>query len=580
MAQASPGSQAGGTQGAYQPMVVLFERDESLAGMLLGQLRALGYECRSARIPVEVFDLIARYPVGLVLVNLAQAAAGRRDFWVALENKQRERGVRCLTYRFLVPGAKRETENLAHPQIDVEMAGPQQILALVQKVQEVLPAPARPASAPDLRPAQSPAIPAAPAAPPAFGSSPDASARPAIAGVLNLSNGGQAGKQAEFAPLPGAANGRSYPSWLPDIPGVSSPPQSAQGQAAPLTSPGYPNNGASSPSHALENGMLGNNGHTYLDGAAPTPLLPTMPMGDLANLTAAINALVAAGAPGYQNAAAMAQALDQASASDHGEAARRRESGGMGQEVWTMQAQGMAGSNGYNGQTSQGAGMAPAPSGQGRANPAPQANGAARYGNEPLFATYPAPEGARSPQEPGRSQDARSHTLGGRQDEYEPYLREPAAQMRGGMEDASGAAWRPSGGVAPAGYSAQQNQMLAPVAVPGQVERSLGNVLVEGQLLSQQRLEIALGIQRLLRGADIDYRLGELLVMFKFLTPDQLLAALLVSRGMVTPAQVAAMGRIKQELHNIGMEYDLENLLILFRLLSSEQLREVRSEIP
>jgi hypothetical protein len=129
----------------------------------------------------------------------------------------------------------------------------------------------------------------------------------------------------------------------------------------------------------------------------------------------------------------------------------------------------------------------------------------------------------------------------------------------------------------PASY---QNQTLAPVVAPGQIERSLGNVLVEGQLVSPQRLEVAQGIQRLLRGVDIDYRLGEVLLLFKFLTHDQLLAAVLVSRGLVTPAQVASIGRIKQELHAIGMEYDLENLLILFRLLTSEQLREIRSEFP
>ncbi len=128
--------------------------------------------------------------------------------------------------------------------------------------------------------------------------------------------------------------------------------------------------------------------------------------------------------------------------------------------------------------------------------------------------------------------------------------------------------------------AASQNQMLAPIVAPGQIERSLGNVLVEGQLVSQQRLEVALGIQRLLRGVDIDYRLGEVLLAFKFLTRDQLLAALLVSRGLVSPGQVASIGRIKQELHAIGMEYDLENLLILFRMLSSEQLREIRNELP
>jgi hypothetical protein len=143
---------------------------------------------------------------------------------------------------------------------------------------------------------------------------------------------------------------------------------------------------------------------------------------------------------------------------------------------------------------------------------------------------------------------------------------------------------RSSGGMESAlagnGADAYQRQMLSPIIAPGRVERSLSNVLIEGQLVSQQRLEVTLGIQRLLRGVDIDYRLGELLLMFKFLTSDQLLAALLVSRGLVTPVQVASMGRIKQELHAIGMEYDLENLLILFRLLSSEQLREIRSEFP
>ncbi len=65
--------------------------------------------------------------------------------------------------------------------------------------------------------------------------------------------------------------------------------------------------------------------------------------------------------------------------------------------------------------------------------------------------------------------------------------------------------------------------------------------------------------------------------MFKLLTPDQLLAATLVSEGLITTAQVSALGRIRQELHSIGLEYDLENLLILFRILSPEQLREVRA---
>ena len=95
--------------------------------------------------------------------------------------------------------------------------------------------------------------------------------------------------------------------------------------------------------------------------------------------------------------------------------------------------------------------------------------------------------------------------------------------------------------------------------------------------MPQNRLEVAHNIQRMLRGVDMDYQLGEILLMFKLLTPDQLLAASLVSYGLITTTQISALGRIRQELHAIGLEYDLENLLILFRILTSEQLREVRS---
>jgi len=128
-------------------------------------------------------------------------------------------------------------------------------------------------------------------------------------------------------------------------------------------------------------------------------------------------------------------------------------------------------------------------------------------------------------------------------------------------------------------------QSLPPMSSPppqpqvhaGRATRSLGSVLLEGHLVPQNRLEVAQNIQRMLRGVDMNYQLGEILLMFKLLTPDQLLAASLVSYGLITTAQISALGRIRQELHAIGLEYDLENLLILFRILTSEQLREVRS---
>lgn len=111
----------------------------------------------------------------------------------------------------------------------------------------------------------------------------------------------------------------------------------------------------------------------------------------------------------------------------------------------------------------------------------------------------------------------------------------------------------------------------------GRATRSLGSVLLEGHLVPQERLQVAQHVQRMLRGVDLNYQLGEILLMFKLLTPDQLLAASLVSYGMISTIQISALGRIRQELHAMGLEYDLESLLVLFRILSPEQLREVRA---
>jgi len=111
----------------------------------------------------------------------------------------------------------------------------------------------------------------------------------------------------------------------------------------------------------------------------------------------------------------------------------------------------------------------------------------------------------------------------------------------------------------------------------GRATRSLGSVLLEGHLVPQDRLDVAQQIQRMLRGVDMNYQLGEILLIFKLLTPDQLLAASLVSYGLISAAQISALGRIRQELHAIGLEYDLESLLVLFRILTPEQLREVRA---
>src|SRR6266571_7137653 len=79
--------------------ILLFERDQQLTAILTSEFQLAGYECHAARTAVEVFDAIARHPVRLVLVDLAQAAAGRREFWVALDAQRRGRGVQVFTFR-------------------------------------------------------------------------------------------------------------------------------------------------------------------------------------------------------------------------------------------------------------------------------------------------------------------------------------------------------------------------------------------------------------------------------------------------------------------------------------------------
>jgi hypothetical protein len=81
------------------PHILLFERDQQLTAILTSEFQLAGYECHAARTAVEVFDAIARHPVRLVLVDLAQAAAGRREFWVALDAQRRGRGVQVFTFR-------------------------------------------------------------------------------------------------------------------------------------------------------------------------------------------------------------------------------------------------------------------------------------------------------------------------------------------------------------------------------------------------------------------------------------------------------------------------------------------------
>src|SRR5713226_2307523 len=121
------------------PHILLFERDQQLVVLLTSELQLTGYECHTARTAVEVFDAIARYPVRLVLVNLAQAAAARREFWVALDTQRRGRGVQVFTFHCTnIAGygpATEDPDDRSHKELaDMEVDGMLGIMNMVNAI--------------------------------------------------------------------------------------------------------------------------------------------------------------------------------------------------------------------------------------------------------------------------------------------------------------------------------------------------------------------------------------------------------------------------------------------------------------
>jgi hypothetical protein len=146
----------------------------------------------------------------------------------------------------------------------------------------------------------------------------------------------------------------------------------------------------------------------------------------------------------------------------------------------------------------------------------------------------------------------------------------PANNLSAGDAASRWGAQEPAGGF---GAPAPESVPLSPS------EKALSDVLVEGALLSRQTLDMLKGVRKMLKAQNMQANIGELAMMFKFLTPDQLLAALLVSRELVSPQQVAALGRKKQEMAEQGHDIDLEKLLEMYHIVPREQLDEIRAEM-
>ena len=124
------------------PHILLFERDQQLTAILISEFQLAGYECHAARTAVEVFDAIARHPIRLVLVNLAQAAAGRREFWVALDAQRRGRGVQVFTFRCtnLAGYGPADSDDRSRSMLaDLELDGMLGVMNLVDSIRSRIP---------------------------------------------------------------------------------------------------------------------------------------------------------------------------------------------------------------------------------------------------------------------------------------------------------------------------------------------------------------------------------------------------------------------------------------------------------
>ncbi|GHO43380.1 hypothetical protein [Ktedonospora formicarum] len=754
------------------PHILLFERDQQLAGLLIGELQLAGYDCHTARTAVEVFDAIARLPIRLILVNLSQAAAARREFWVALDTQRRGRGIQVLTFNctnIAGYGPRDFDDHISSTPADVEVDGMLGVMGLVDAVRARVPSQQPDASgstAPRMSTRMSPANsgmaaqsmprPSQPMPSPLSGmgsqptyrshSSPEQMLSPQRSNMPSYTNQVNPTPNPHPAPYqqtppPISTQGMPHPSPLPDelsqpsytdkIHAVLYPNQRAwtpqnnpslagtpenkyEAQSAILSSFSEPVAPTPPPSGSnlntlqrLASGQLDGGSESGLAQLsrliqgrqtpaaepAPTPFTPEAspfrspqsfmrpsPIQDPPATphypaqqpprveTPPASLPYQTPQPGESNPLMRTYATHSAPVAPEQNAPMRpfqptgeqhavnpplqssgehfpyapSERGGqktpasppltpsneqiITQPMRPAPIQDMPAERNTSGTTST-ENTARRPDVLSRANYGqptgipPLASIAAANTTPPPYTTAPhipavsrpAPEPreefvdaqpevipdisaykqeqqatqergpqATAPTEPLARDKSHQEQVSSQDDIVEQIK----AEMRRATEG-QGEKEAPSSSNASVLIDIMQSlpPMPAPTAQPpqaqilnGRATRSLGSVLLEGHLVPENRLDVAHNIQRMLRGVDLNYQLGEILLMFKLLTPDQLLAASLVSYGMINTTQIGSLGRIRQELHAMGLEYDLENLLIMFRVLTPEQLREAKAD--
>jgi hypothetical protein len=652
------------------PHILLFERDQQLTGLLISEFQLAGYECHTARTAVEVFDAIARFPIRLVLVNLAQAAANRREFWVALDAQRRGRGVQVFTFRCMNLagyGPDDPDDRSRAVLTDMEVDGMLGVMNLVDAVRARIPgsatgtgsfvrlntqtqAAANGQDAPRLESLERSNRPAD-ARPAQVTSQPTAS----MSVVTNSNAGGPSAPTSPSEPGMAPRTGMPAPTFTDKIraviyPGNRSYSPTPEVNWAPHAAPPLPPQPAPRPASNPDatirpqvNPYTGNTGSPTLEREAVIPRpagrdasVPTTPAYQQSTPPAASRATSSTGeVTGLEQLSRMVRENPPVWPTDTPSSKQPAIAQSAPAPVPTQERDAP-----YKGpQTDQviikdvlventlpqsmpvqqaapaepksisGLDLRPSPIEDlpvERVFPRPAAQASQAQAQDvpsitsPLpAAVHPAPAPvSRAPEPPAPAPiEARAEA---RMDNTVP----PQEMIEAEPDKAVDRLLveqlpdLPSVARARTNPPSTSEEVLldivqslppmtalpAPPSAPpqtpvlsGRATRSLGNVLLEGHLVPQHRLEVAQNIQRMLRGVDLNYQLGEILLMFKLLTPDQLLAASLVSYGLISAAQISGLGRVRQELHMMGLEYDLESLLVLFRILTPEQLREVRA---
>lgn len=592
---------------ATAPLITLFERDDAIAVPLLSQLRMAGYDVRSARTPVELFDILAKNLVTLVLVDLGSAAAGRREFWVALDSHRKGRVTQALTFRYIAPANDFDLdfEPSSRAIADVEVHGAHEFQRIIEAVRQRAPlhgpAPSLSVSYTSDGAIQ-PLGAALGIASPPYGpySSPSApSSQRQMMGQMAGDYGYGGAPFGGFAPAQ-SSSFAAHAATTPFPPGAFGSSPLPYGQPTPVPPAPFASSPFAAPASVNPFGV----------GSAPSPFAQPYDSNPFSH--------------GLTSPAPPSSPFAQTS--HNGNPFSPMPQSEPSAPPWGM------GSGGY---------LADTPDFMNWQTPQP---GPVSFGSEPgARSPFASPSQMAITHRPASSQapvfqdawtppetDTDMETTALTEDAFQPRVAEwsppawqgPAADAWAATSQPLGASSQPdygmrerpwdaprvqSGGLghvapqsdplsydydSPSDFSVSTAALASPVAsqpkgnLPPDLsetftptETALGSVLIEGSLLTPDKLETLRGIKEMLAGVNQPRKLGELAIMFKFLSADQLLAALLVSRGLLTTQQISSLGRQKQEMAARGVNHDLATLLVTQNLLSAQQVRALRQEL-